>query len=85
MSLDNPDIQCALNRSGVLCGKCATNHSLLLGGSRCDICSNVGLVLILPFSLAGVVLIIALSFVKLTVASGTINSLILYANFVQVN
>ena len=85
VSLDNPDIQCALNRSGVLCGKCATNSSLLLGGSRCDICSNVSLVLILPFALAGVVLIVALSFLKLTVASGTINSLILYANFVQVN
>ena len=85
VSLDNPDIQCALNRSGVLCGKCATNNSLLLGGSRCDVCSNVSLVLILPFALAGVVLIVALSFLKLTVASGTINSLILYANFVQVN
>ena len=35
ISLDNPDIQCALNRSRVLCGACVTNHSLMLGSSRC--------------------------------------------------
>ena len=85
ISLNNPDIQCALNRSGVLCGRCAANHSLLLGSSRCDVCSNVSLVLILPFTLAGVALVVLLSLLRLTVASGTINSLILYANFVQVN
>ena len=35
ISLDNPDTQCTLNGSGVLCGACATNHSLMLGSSRC--------------------------------------------------
>ena len=33
ISLDNPDTQCTLNDSGVLCGACATNHSLMLGSS----------------------------------------------------
>ena len=28
VDLDNPDIQCANNRSGMLCGACATNYSL---------------------------------------------------------
>lgn len=85
LSLDNPDVQCASNRSGVLCGECAANYSLLLGGSRCDICSNTYLVLILPFALAGVALVVFLSLLRLTVATGAINSIILYANIVQVN
>ena len=70
LSLDNPDVQCASNRSGVLCGECATNYSLLLGGSRCDTCSNTYLVLILPFALAGVALVVLLSILRLTVATG---------------
>lgn len=85
ITLDNPDVQCAPGRSGMLCGECTHNHSLLLGGSKCAECSNLYLLLIIPFALAGVALIMFLSFLKLTVATGTINSLILYANFVQVN
>ena len=33
-SLENPDTQCDLNRSGLLCGACVTNHSLILGSSK---------------------------------------------------
>ena len=85
ISLEDPDVQCASNRGGVLCGWCTNGSSLWLGGSRCDVCSNFYLLLILPFALAGIALIIFLSFLRLTVASGTINSLILYANIVQAN
>ena len=85
ISIDEPDIQCAFNHSGVLCGRCADNYSLLLGGSKCGSCSNIYLLLILPFALAGIALVMLLSFLRLTVASGTINSIILYANMIQVN
>ena len=85
ISLDNLDAQCDLNRSGVLCGACASNYSLLLGSSRCTICSNIYLSLLLPFAAAGIVLVALLTFLKLTVATGMINSLILYANIIQVN
>ena len=80
ISIDEPDIQCAFNHSGVLCGRCADNYSLLLGGSTCGTCSNIYLLLILPFALAGIALVMLLSFLRLTVAIGTINSIILYAN-----
>jgi hypothetical protein len=43
------------------------------------------LLLVLPFALAGIALIVLLSILRLTVSTGTINSLILYANIVQVN
>ena len=85
ISLDNPDVQCALNRKGVLCGACVTNHSLILGSSKCRVCSNTYLALLLPFAAAGIVLVVFLSILRLTVATGLINSVILYANIVQVN
>ena len=85
ISLENPDIQCAQNHSGLLCGACATNHSLMLGSSRCKKCSNAYLTLLLPFALMGIALTVSLIFLRLTVATGMINSIILYANIVQVN
>ena len=85
ISLNNPDIQCALNRSGVLCGACVTNHSLMFGSSRCHVCPNTYLALLLPFAAAGIALVVFLSILRLTVATGMINSVILYANIVQVN
>ena len=85
ISLENPDTQCDLNRSGLLCGECATNHSLMLGSSRCHVCPNTYLALLLPFAAAGIALVVFLSILRLTVATGMINSVILYANFVQIN
>ena len=75
--LDDLDFQCDLNRSGVLCGACASNYSLMLGGSKCQ-------TLLLPFAVAGLALVIFLS-LRLTVATGMINSVILYANIVEAN
>ena len=83
VDLDNPDIQCANNRSGMLCGACATNYSLMLGSFRCGECSNTYLALLLPFAAAGIALVVFLSILRLTVATGMINSIILYANIVQ--
>ena len=85
ITLDNLDIQCDHNRTGVLCGACATNYSFLLGNSQCDVCSHHYLALLIPFAIAGIVLVIFLSCLRLTVATGMINSFILYANFVQAN
>ena len=85
LSLRNPDIQCDLNRGGLLCGACATNYSLMLGGTRCDICPDTYFTLLLPFAAAGIFLVIFLSVLRLTVATGMLNSVILFANIVQVN
>jgi hypothetical protein len=82
---DNPDAQCDLHRSGLLCGACAANHSLMLGSSQCQVCSNTHLALLLPFAVAGIALVIFLIFLKLTIATGSLNSIILYANIVQAN
>ena len=83
--LSEADEQCNFNRSGTLCGQCRRNHSLLLGSSHCSNCLNHYIALVLIFALAGVALIAMLLFLKLTVATGTINGLIFYANIVAVN
>ena len=77
--------QCNSNRSGLLCGKCQKNFSLVFGSSKCLKCSNSYLSLLIAFALAGVILVIFLLVLKLTVAVGTINGLIFYANIVSVN
>ena len=54
INLRDPDKQCNVNRSGLLCGKCKEGLSLVLGSSQCKKCSNNYLALLIPFALAGV-------------------------------
>ncbi len=84
ISLDDPDSQCDRNHTGVLCGACGSG-SLMLGGSRCRVCRNTSLTLLIFFTAAGIALVVFLSLSRLTVATGMINPVILYANIVQVN
>ena len=85
VTLSNPDEQCNVGRQGTLCGTCSKNFSLALGSLHCLPCTNSYLALIIPFALAGIVLIVVLFLLQLTVATGTINGLIFYANIVQAN
>ena len=73
---DGSDAQCAFNRSGILCGACSGNLSVLFGTSRCMECLNNWLALIILFAMAGLLLIIIILFFNLTVAVGSINGLI---------
>ena len=85
VTLDNPNVQCDNNRSGILCGTCKDKFSLTLGSLHCLPCSNAYLALIIPFALAGIALVIILFLLRLTVAVGTLNGLIFYANIIQAN
>ena len=84
-SLENPDTQCSGHRSGILCGKCKPGYSLTLGKSECRQCTNLYLLLLIQFLLAGVLLIVFLSLTEMTVTAGTINGLLFFANIVQEN
>ena len=57
----------------------------MLGSSQCKKCSNKYLALLIPFALAGILLVILLFLLQLTVATGTIHGLIFYANIVSAN
>ena len=80
------DAMCAFNRSGKLCGSCEEGLSLSLGSSRCKSGSNRNLFpLLIVFATLGVVLVTFLLLCNLTVAVGTINGLIFYANIFAAN
>ena len=83
--VEDSDLQCNNNRSGLLCGECDENLSLVLGSSRCLQCSDNYLALLVMFPVAGVVLVVFLLLLNLTVSVGTINGLIFYANVIQIN
>ncbi len=87
IGLSNPDEQCAYNRSSVLCGKYKSNFSLVLGTSNCKECSNPNLYLLLliPFALAGILLVALILMLNITIATGNIHGLIFYANIVAAN
>ena len=86
ITLNNTDIQCAYNRSGLLCGACKEGYSLVLGTSQCWNCpNNYHLALIIAFAVMGVALVFFLLVCKLTVATGTLSGLVFYANIVGVN
>ncbi len=80
ISLSNPDEQCAYDRSGVLCGECEPGLSLVLATSNCKECSNLYLLLLIPFALAGISLIALILMLNITIATGNIHGLIFYAN-----
>ena len=85
ITLNNSDVQCDHNHSGILCGACHQQLSLTLGSSRCLPCSNTFLSLVVPFAIAGFALVIFLFICKVTIAAGTISGLIFYANIIAVN
>ena len=84
-SSDNVDFLCLEYRTAMLCGACLQNYSLTLSSLKCSKCiSNNYLSLLLVFTLAGVALIASLLLLHMTVADGTTNGLIFYANMINI-
>ena len=83
------DAQCEYDRSGKLCGTCKPGLSLSLSSPRCLPCSRywpaVFVVIVLAALLLGIALVALLLILNLTVAAGTLNGLIFYANIVNAN
>ena len=84
-ALNETDLVCSYDRTGLLCGGCQPGLSNVLGSSRCTECSGAYLSLLIPFALAGIALAAFLLLCKLTVTVGSINGLIFYANIIAVN
>ena len=88
-SQDGTDAQCTNDHSGKLCGPCKPGLSLSLGSSRCIPCPKYWPALLVTILVAaligGVLLIAALLIFNLTVAVGTLNGIIFYANIVHAN
>jgi predicted outer membrane repeat protein len=85
------DAQCINNRGGLLCGSCQSSYSISLGSSKCVECpTNWGryglpIGIIVAALIAGIVLVVLILVFNLTVTVGTLNSIIFYANIIDVN
>ena len=78
---DDPAEACLGNGTGVLCGECKENYSVVFGSHVCyNHCTDLYLLTILAYALAGFLLVVLLFALRITVATGTINGLIFYAN-----
>ena len=87
-ALNQSDLQCNYNRSGILCGRCVQGLSLMIGSNRCSNCTDTTLVsvsIVILAAVAGIVLVILLMVLNLTVSVGSINGLLFYANIVKLN
>ena len=85
VTLQESDFQCNYNHAGILCGGCQPGLSLALGSAQCLPCNNKYLALLIPFTLAGPVLVGIIKLLDLTISQGTLNGLIFYANIVKAN
>ena len=83
------DAQCDLNRMGTLCGTCNPGHSVSLGSSNCEYCPHYWPALLVTiaivFILSGIGLVALVLALNLTVAIGTLNAIIFYANIVVIS
>ena len=83
------DAQCVNNRAGLICGRCARGFSLSIGSSRCVTCPRlwplITVGIIIGSIIGGIALVALLLIFNLTVATGTLNGIILYANIVSSN
>ena len=79
------DTQChrGYNRGGLLCGMCKENYSIGFATNRCLKCTNnFGLWWIPFFAVAGIVIILGITFLRITIADGYLNGILLYCNIV---
>ena len=87
--VNGSDAQCAYNRSGLLCSHCQPGLSLSHGSSRCIPCSKEwyknGIPIVVISIGIGTLLVALLMILNLTVAVGTLNGLIFFANIVDAN
>ena len=79
------DSQCTkgFNRTGLLCGKCIDGYSSVFGTNRCKECTNVNLIWILILACAGVGIVLAISFFKISITGGYLNGMLFYSNVVS--
>ena len=85
LDLSQANSFCRPHRKGVYCGECEEGYSVVFGSGDCMKCSNWWLLTIALYALAGPLLIYVLYVLKLTLASGTMNGIIFYAQAANVN
>ena len=73
---------CIENREGPFCSQCTPGYSTVFGSAQCKQCSNWWLLTLIAYAAAGPLLIYLLYAFKLTLNTGILNGIILYAQMV---
>ena len=76
---------CQYGRTGIICGQCNDNLSLVFGSNECQECSNLWLLSILGYAFIGLFLVLVLFVFNLTVSNGTLGGLVFFANMSAVS
>ena len=80
------DSLCQHHRTGVLCGGCEDGYSLVLGPDECQICnSNLWLLMVLVFAVAGIAMVIVLFCLRMTISNQLLGGVIFYVNMTEVS
>ena len=82
--LNEPQLQCANNRTGVMCGECEKGYSTIFGGTSCKKCTNTWLFLTAVCAVAGILLVVLLFLLNLTVVDGDIYGVLVCVNTLSV-
>ena len=79
------DTQCAegYRRTGMLCGSCPHGYSVVFGTNRCLKCTNTYLLLLVAFTVAGIVLVLGISLLHITITNGYLNAILFYCNMIS--
>lgn len=70
------------NRTGLLCGQCKAGYSIQFGTNNCEKCSNISVLIIFYFIVAGVVVIGLIGKIGILVSHGFLNCIIFYSNII---
>ena len=85
VTAEDIDIQCKEGRTGLGCGSCLGNYSIVLGTDNCMKCSDSYLGLVPLYMLAVILLILFLTAFNVTITNGYLNCFIFYANCIYIN
>ena len=85
VTAEDTDIQCKEGRTGLGCGSCLGNYSVVLGTDNCMKCSDSYLGLVAVYMVAVILLILFLAAFNVTITNGYLNCFIFYANCIYIN
>ena len=86
IDMTQKDYICHPNRRGTLCGDCVEGYSIVLGSDDCERChSNLFLLLIIAFVVAGIAAILILFCLSITISSKVLGGIVFFANMTEVS
>ena len=85
VNVTDPLSICESSKTGVLCGQCQHNMSVVFGSTECRPCSDLGLITIVGYALSGLLLVTIMLALPLTISEGPLAGIIIAMNITSVS